>query len=956
MKIATDGRQEGQATVYTQVELPPLIPPCKGGKPENLVPSPLHRGGLGWGKTRIYQLFPTSVYTVGGAGGAEGQKSRKVLRWIHEAQRLINGVPNLINGVPSFINGVPSFIKGVPSLINGVPSFIKGVPSLINGVPSLINGVSSLIHEYKRLINKAPSFINGVRSSIYKYQRPIVAFQNISPLPPLPSSSTTVTAVHLIMDTLTLKLRGMSCASCANNVEKAIRSVPGVIDCNVNFGAEQATINYDRKRTNLDKIQAAIDAAGYSSYSLQEEMPAGEDDLEKASRLAEQRQLNLKVVVGGVISIILFLGSLPMMTGVNLPLIPGFLHNPWVQLLLTTPVEFWCGGSFYRNGWKAFKRHTATMDTLIVLGTSAAYLYSLFVTVFPGFFIAQGLMPHVYYEVAAIVITLILLGRLLENRAKGQTSEAIRKLIGLQARDARVIRDGVEMDVPIAEVRINDVILVRPGEKIPVDGEVVAGTSTIDEAMVTGESLPVKKQPGDEVIGATINKTGSFQFRATRVGKDTFLAQIVKLVQQAQGSKAPIQRLADQVTGWFVPAVLAIAIATFVIWFIFMGNVTLATITTVGVLIIACPCALGLATPTSVMVGTGKGAENGILIKGAQSLELAHKIQTIVLDKTGTLTQGKPTVTDFVTVNGTANGNEIKLLQLTATVERNSEHPLAEAVVKYAQSQQVSLIEVKNFEAIAGSGVQGIVADHFVQIGTQRWLTELGINTVALQQYKDAWEAAGKTVILIAVDGELQGIMAIADALKPSSAAAVKALQKLRLEVVMLTGDNRQTAEAIAQQVGIQRVFAEVRPDQKAAIIQSLQGEQRGKTQHSIVAMVGDGINDAPALAQADVGIAIGTGTDVAIAASDITLISGDLQAIVTAIQLSRATINNIRQNLFFAFIYNVIGIPIAAGILFPIFGWLLNPIIAGAAMALSSLSVVTNALRLRKFQPKVIS
>ncbi|MEH2394367.1 MAG: heavy metal translocating P-type ATPase [Nostoc sp.] len=780
------------------------------------------------------------------------------------------------------------------------------------------------------------------------------------------------------MDTLTLKLRGMSCAACANNIEKAIRSVPGVIDCNVNFGAEQAAIKYDRSLANLEKIQNAIAAAGYSSYSLQEELLTEEDDAEKATRQALQRELSLKVVVGGVISIFLFLGSLPMMTGLNLDLIPSFLQNPWVELVLTTPVVFWCGGSFYRNGWKSLKRHTATMDTLIALGTSAAYLYSLFVTVFPKFFIAQGLIPHLYYEVAAIVITLILLGRLLENRARGQTSEAIRKLIGLQARDARVIRDDREIDVPIAEVRIKDVILVRPGEKIPVDGEVIAGASTVDEAMVTGESLPVKKQPGDEVIGATINGAGAFQFRVTRVGNDTFLAQIVKLVQQAQGSKAPIQRLADQVTGWFVPAVIAIAIATFVIWFNFTGNLTLATMTTVGVLIIACPCALGLATPTSVMVGTGKGAENGILIKGADSLELAHKIQTIVLDKTGTLTQGKPTVTDFVTVNGTANGNEIKLLQLAATVERNSEHPLASAVVKYAQSQEVSLVEAKNFQAIAGSGVQAVVSNQLVQIGTQRWLTELGINTITLQQYKDAWEAVGKTVILIAVDGELQGIMGIADALKPSSTAVVKALHKLGLEVVMLTGDNRKTADAIALQVGIQRIFAEVRPDQKAAIIQSLQGEierfAKSKNQNrwteqsrsrsvpqeslksKIVAMVGDGINDAPALAQADVGIAIGTGTDVAIAASDITLISGDLLLIVTAIQLSRATINNIRQNLFFAFIYNVIGIPIAAGILFPIFGWLLNPIIAGAAMALSSLSVVSNALRLRNFQPKTTS
>jgi Cu+-exporting ATPase len=588
------------------------------------------------------------------------------------------------------------------------------------------------------------------------------------------------------------------------------------------------------------------------------------------------------------------------------------------------------------------------MDTLIALGTGAAYLYSVFVTLFPGFLIAQGLEPHVYYEVAAIVITLILLGRFLESRARGQTSAAIHKLMGLQPKNARVIRDGVEMDLPIAQVRVNDVILVRPGEKIPVDGEVITGSSQVDEAMVTGESVPVKKQPGDEVIGATINGAGAFEFRVTRVGKDTFLAQIVKLVQEAQGSKAPIQRLADQVTGWFVPAVMAIAIATFVIWFNFTGNFTLATITTVGVLIIACPCALGLATPTSVMVGTGKGAENGILIKSAQSLEMAHKIQTIVLDKTGTLTQGKPTVTDFVTVNGTDNGNEFHLLQLAATIERNSEHPLAAAVVKYAQSQEVSLSKsaVTDFVANAGSGVQGMVAEHLIQIGTQRWLAELGINTDAFQQYQEDWEAAGKTVIWLAVDGELQGIMGIADALKPSSAAAVKALQKLGLEVVMLTGDNQRTANAIAQQVGISRIFAEVRPDQKAAIIQTLQSQ--------IVAMVGDGINDAPALAQADVGIAIGTGTDIAIAASDITLISGDLQGIVTAIQLSRATITNIRQNLFFAFIYNVIGIPVAAGILYPILGWLLNPIIAGAAMALSSLSVVTNALRLRNFQPKI--
>ncbi|MFM7369893.1 MAG: heavy metal translocating P-type ATPase, partial [Sphaerospermopsis kisseleviana] len=552
---------------------------------------------------------------------------------------------------------------------------------------------------------------------------------------------------------------------------------------------EQATINYEPQQTNLTEIKAAIEDAGYSSFSMVEAQ--GEDDVVQVQKIAEEQELKLKLWTGGIISTFLFVGSLPMMTGLKLPFIPDFLHHPWLQLILTTPVQFWCGGSFLRNGWKSLKHHTATMDTLIALGTGAAYFYSVVVTLFPSFFISQGLETHVYYEVAAMVVTLILLGRFLEHRARGQTSEAIRKLIGLQAKTARVVRDGKEIDVPIQDVIINDIILVRPGEKIPVDGEVIDGNSMVDEAMVTGESLPVKKQPGDEVIGATINKTGSFKFKATRVGKDTFLAQIVKLVQEAQGSKAPIQRLADQVTGWFVPAVIAIAIATFLIWFNFTGNFTLSLITMVGVLIIACPCALGLATPTSVMVGTGKGAENGILIKDAQSLELAHKIQTIVLDKTGTLTQGKPTVTDFVTAKGTANQNEMNLLKLAASVERNSEHPLAEAVVKYAESQQVNLTEVTDFLAVAGCGVQGIVNHHSVQIGTERWLNELAINTDALQEYKIAGETGGKTVILIAVDGELAGIMAIADALKPSSTAAVPTLQKLGLDVVMLTGDNQ---------------------------------------------------------------------------------------------------------------------------------------------------------------------
>jgi P-type Cu+ transporter len=748
------------------------------------------------------------------------------------------------------------------------------------------------------------------------------------------------------MDNLTLKLRGMSCASCASSIEEAIQSVSGVIECHVNFGMEQATIQYDSKQTNLETIQSAVDAAGYQALPLQE-MAATEDDSEQADRKSESQNLQRKLWTAGIISILLVVGAIPAMTGLHLPFIPAWLHNFWLQLVLTSPVQFWCGKSFYVGAWKSLKRRVATMDTLIALGTSAAYFYSVFVTFFPGFLTAQGLTPSVYYEVAASVVALILLGKTLENRAKGETSEAIRKLMGLQAKTARIVRNGEELEVPIAKVEIGDIVQVRPGEQIPVDGDVVEGSSTVDEAMVTGESLPVKKQLGDEVIGATINKTGSFKFRATRVGKDTFLAQIVKMVQDAQGSKAPIQKLADQVTGWFVPAVIAIALATFIIWFNATGNFTLATVTMVEVLIIACPCALGLATPTAVMVGTGKGAENGILIKGAESLELAHKIQIIVLDKTGTLTEGKPTVTDFVTVRGTANSNELKLLQLAASVERNSEHPLGEAVVRYAQSQEVNLTDVKDFEAIAGSGVRGVVAGKSIALGTLRWMQELGCDTEYLELRGRALEAASKTVVWMASEGKIEAILGIADALKPSSAQAVKALQKLGLEVAMLTGDNRATAESIAQSVGITRVFAEVRPDQKAAQIQALQGE--GK----IVAMVGDGINDAPALALADVGIAIGTGTDVAIAASDITLISGDLQGIVTAIKLSRATMRNIRENLFFAFIYNIAGIPIAAGILYPLFGWLLNPIIAGAAMAFSSVSVVSNALRLRNFQAK---
>ena len=741
-----------------------------------------------------------------------------------------------------------------------------------------------------------------------------------------------------------LKLLGMSCAACASTIEKAIGAVPGVEACHVNFATEQAAVSYDPHQTDLTKIQAAVEGVGYGAYPISDYPLAVEEDAERRDRAARQRELSRKVIVSLVIGGVLMIGGLPMMTGIPMALIPTWLHNPWMQLVLALPVMVWAGNHFFINAWKAFQHRSATMDTLVALGTGTAFLYSLFATLYPQWFLDQGLRPDVYFEITAVIIALILLGNLLENRARGQASEAIRQLIGLQAKTARVIRGSQAFDIPIAAVVPGDVILVRPGEKIPVDGEIIAGASTLDEAMVTGESLPVQKTIGDQVIGATLNKTGSFKFRATRVGKDTFLAQIVKLVQQAQGSKAPIQQLADRVTGWFVPVVIAVAILTFVVWFNLMGNVSMALITTVGVLILACPCALGLATPTSIMVGTGKGAENGILIKGADSLELAHKIQTIVLDKTGTITHGKPTVTDYVTLQGTAT--ELHLLKLAGTLERHSEHPLAEAVVQYAQSQGLTLGHPQDFVAMPGSGVQGVVDGHRVQIGTHRWMVELGLATDRLQRQGEALESQGRTVVWLAVDGQVVALLGIADAVKPSAVAALATLRRMGLEVVMLTGDNRRTAEAIAQEVGIRRLFAEVRPDQKAALVEALQRE--GK----MVAMVGDGINDAPALAQADVGMAIGTGTDVAIAASDITLISGDLQGIVTAIQLSRATIGNIRQNLFFAFIYNLAGIPIAAGLFYPITGWLLNPIIAGAAMAFSSVSVVMNALRLRNFRP----
>ncbi len=665
----------------------------------------------------------------------------------------------------------------------------------------------------------------------------------------------------------------------------------------------------------------------------------------------ERTLLRRRVSVAAVLTVLVMGSSLPHMLGLHsIPFLPLWFTSPWTQLILTTPVLFWCGRDFFTGAVSAFRQHFADMNTLVAAGTGIAYLTSLFTTLFPHVLIAEGLPADVYYETVAVILTLVLLGRLLEARARGQTSEAIRRLLQLQPPSARVLRDGQPVEVPVSMVVVGDLVQVRPGEKIPVDGEVSEGSSWVEESMLTGEPTPVAKAAGDAVIGASMNRSGSFTFRVSRVGADTVLAQIVELVRQAQSSRTQVQRLADQVVGWFVPVVIALAIAAFVVWFLISGNPVLAMLFLVSVLVIACPCALGLATPTSIMVASGKGAENGLIFRSAEALETAGKLRTIVLDKTGTLTRGQPEVTDFERLAGGVLPADT-LLALTAALESRSEHPLAEAITTYARSQlkDSELPAVEDFEAVAGRGVQGAIGGQQVRVGTPRWFKELGIDTAALQPLVERLEVAARSVavVVVVVDGRLEGCFGVADPLKASSAAAVAGLRRLGLQVVMLSGDARRTAEVVAAQVGIERVIAEVRPADKSSVIRKLQERGEGP-----VAMVGDGINDAPALAQADVGIAMGTGTDVAIAASDITLISGNLAGVPAAIELSRAAMANIRQNLFFAFAYNVAGIPIAAGLLFPLTGWLLSPMIAGAAMAFSSVSVVSNALRLRNFRP----
>jgi Cu+-exporting ATPase len=745
---------------------------------------------------------------------------------------------------------------------------------------------------------------------------------------------------------LSLRADGVACPTCLTNIESLVDDLPGVDRVQTNYGSERLIVDFNPSQIGVDQMQRTIRDAGYRVAERPEPGSAATEDAEAIARREEIRDLSRRVIVGAILTAPVLIAVMADQF-LDATWVPDFLLNRWMQLALITPVMLYTGWPIHRTGWLILSHRSADMNSLITLGTCAAFAYSLFVTVVPGAVPPE--LREVYYEAVGVILTLILLGRLFEARAKAGTGEAIRKLIGLQAKTARIVRDGAEREIPIEDVQVGDVIAVRPGEKVPVDGEVLHGRSAVDESMVTGEPIPVSKEPGDEVIGATINQTGAFRFRATKVGRDTMLAQIIGLVEQAQASKAPIQRLADLVASYFVPAAVFIAIGTFVIWFDVGPSpaLTFALVSAVSVLIIACPCALGLATPLSIMVGTGKGAENGVLIRSAEALETAHKLDTIVLDKTGTITKGAPALTDVVAYDGF---DEETLLGLVASAERSSEHPLASAIVAGAAERGIGLHDPRAFDSVTGHGVRATVDEHEILVGRRELLADAGADASALEEVAGRLASEGKTAIYAAVDGRPAGVVAVADTIKEDSPAAVAALQDLGLEVAMITGDNARTAEAVAHQVGIERVLAEVLPQAKALEVRRLQDE--GK----LVAMVGDGINDAPALAQADVGIAIGTGTDVAIEAADVTLISGDLRGVVSALALSRATMRNIRQNLFFAFIYNSIGIPIAAGILYPLFGITLNPMIAAAAMAASSLSVVTNANRLRGFAAPVVA
>ncbi len=733
-------------------------------------------------------------------------------------------------------------------------------------------------------------------------------------------------------------IRGMHCAACVAKVERALSQTPGVLRASVNLASEEALVEYRSAQVGLPGLGAAVASSG---FEMVERGEAAEEEVERQHR-DDYLRLKRKLVVSALLTVVILLGSMTPL----LSFLP-FGVPVWL-FVLTTPVQFWVGGQFYRSAWARARHGSSDMNTLIVVGTSAAYLYSTVAVFAPGFFVTVGQRPQMYFDTAAVIITLILLGRLLEARAKRRTTEAIRRLAQLQPKTATLLRgEGEQETVSVEQVRVGDRVLVRPGESIPVDGIVQAGSSAVDESMLTGESLPVEKQTGDSVTGATLNTMGALTVLATKVGKATALARIIDLVRQAQGSKAPIQRLADTIAAYFVPAVIATAVVTFCLW-LMLGpepSLSFALMTFVAVLIIACPCSLGLATPTAIMVGTGRGAESGVLIKGGEILERAHTLTTVVFDKTGTLTTGKPAVTEVIPSEALperARLSRAEVLRVAARAEWHSEHPLGQAVVQHAQTRGITLGPVESFVALAGHGVEARLEGKLVLVGSRRLLAQRGMQSADLPEHGERLSREGKTPLYVVVNRRVVGLIAVADTLKPQAAEDVRRLQHMGLEVVMLTGDNRHTAQAIARQAGIAQVLAEVLPEEKAAEIARLQANG------AAVAMVGDGINDAPALAQATVGIAVGSGTDIALEAADITLLRGELSGVATALELSRRTVQVIRQNLFWAFAYNTAGIPLAAGLLYPFFGVLLDPMVAASAMALSSVSVVTNSLRLR--------
>lgn len=747
----------------------------------------------------------------------------------------------------------------------------------------------------------------------------------------------------------TMPVEGMHCASCVARVEKALAAVPGVLSSSVNLATKSATVEALPGIADREALRAAVAGAGYSVPEVKE----GEDPLARQERMQREEEGSLlaRLRVGAALGIPLFLlAQWEMLAGAGrIPFSP--FTSALIQLLLVTPIQFYAGSGFYRGAVAAAKHGTTDMNTLVALGTTAAYAYSLAATFFPGVFSVGGAAAHVYYDTSAAIIVLILLGRYFETRAKGKTSEAVKKLIGLRPRSARVVRGGAETDVPLEEVAAGDSVVVRPGEKIPVDGTVTEGAGAVDESMLTGEPIPSEKGPGGSVTGGTMNLNGRLVFTATRVGKDTVLARIVRMVQEAQGSKPPIGRMADVIASRFVPAVMAVAAVTFLAWWAFgpQPRLTYAMLCAISVLIIACPCAMGLATPTSIMVATGKGAELGILVRSGAALETAHKVQTVVLDKTGTVTRGKPMLFAIrCAPDGVFRGpeGERDLLRLAAGAESGSEHPLGEAIVRGAKERGVVPDPPAEFVSVPGLGIRAAVGGRPVHIGSAKWLAEAGIDAAPLLPDAQRVSEDGSTPVFIAVDGKAAGVAAVSDEIKESAPEAVRALRGMGIEVAMLTGDNPRAAKAVAARAGIERVLAEVSPGRKAEEVRRIQAE--GK----IVAMVGDGINDAPALAQADVGIAIGTGTDIAMEAGDIILMKGDLRGVASAVRLSRATLRNIRQNLFWAFAYNVVLIPVAAGAFYPSFGVLLDPVLAAAAMGLSSVTVVSNALRLRRFRP----